>query len=134
MNRRSLLVSALLASTMPAVRRDALLGWTSPAAAQDASPAWRARSIEFRRSKIRAWLCKFRRYVNTDAPKGGTARQVTLGTFDNFNIVVGEAKGTLASGADLIYDTLLVPALDERIQRIRPGSPKRCAIRPTTPP
>src|SRR6202012_4996831 len=52
-------------------------------------------------------------YVNASAPKGGTARQVVLGTFDNFNIVVAEAKGTLAFGANLIYDALLVPALDE---------------------
>ena len=36
-------------------------------------------------------------YVNVDAPKGGAARQVTLGTFDNFNVVVAETKGTLAA-------------------------------------
>lgn len=112
MNRRSLLVSALLASTMPTVRRDALLGWTSPAAAQAARPAWRHGVSNFGDLKYAPGFANFD-YVNTDAPKGGTVRQVTLGTFDNFNIVVGEAKGTLASGADLIYDTLLVPALDE---------------------
>ena len=38
---------------------------------------------------------------------------VMLGTFDNFNIVVSETKGTLAFGANLIYDTLLIPAQDE---------------------
>ena len=27
-------------------------------------------------------------YVNANAPKGGTARQIAIGTFDNFNSVV----------------------------------------------
>ena len=27
-------------------------------------------------------------YVYADAPKGGTVRQIALGTFDNFNMVV----------------------------------------------
>ena len=97
---------------MPTGRRDALPGWTSPAAAHDASPAWWHGVSNFGDLKYAPGFANFD-YVNTDAPKGGTARQVTLGTFDNFNIVVGEAKGTLASGADLIYDTLLVAALDE---------------------
>jgi microcin C transport system substrate-binding protein len=52
-------------------------------------------------------------YVNAKAPKGGAARQIALGTYDNFNIVVDGVKGTLALGLDLNYDTLLVPALDE---------------------
>ena len=52
-------------------------------------------------------------YVNADAPKGGAVREIALGTFDNFNRTVSGVKGTLAGAIDLIYDTLLVQALDE---------------------
>jgi microcin C transport system substrate-binding protein len=111
-NRRSLLISTLVASTLPTLRRDGLLGWTDLAAARDTSPAWRHGASKFGDLKYSSRFANFD-YVNANAPKGGVARQVVLGTFDNFNIVVAEAKGTLASGANLIYDTLLVPALDE---------------------
>ena len=40
-------------------------------------------------------------------------RQIAIGTFDNFNIVVAGVKGSIAGGIDLIYDTLMTPALDE---------------------
>ena len=95
MNRRSLLISALAATTLPTVRRDALLGWTSPAVAQGASPAWRHGVSKFGDLKYSSGFANFD-YVNVNAPKGGTVRQVVLGTFDNFNIVVAETKGTLA--------------------------------------
>ena len=52
-------------------------------------------------------------YVNPNAPKGGAVRQIAFGTFDNFNVVVSGVKGTVAAGIDLIYDTLMAPALDE---------------------
>jgi microcin C transport system substrate-binding protein len=52
-------------------------------------------------------------YVNANAPKGGSARQIAFGTYDNFNLVVAGVKGSLAGGIDLIYDTLMVAALDE---------------------
>ena len=52
-------------------------------------------------------------YVNPNAPKGGTVRQIAFGTFDNFNIVVAGVKGNIAAGIELFYDTLMVPALDE---------------------
>jgi len=35
-------------------------------------------------------------YVNPDAPKGGVARMISLGTFDNFNIAVSGVKGSIA--------------------------------------
>ena len=37
-------------------------------------------------------------YVNPDAPKGGVVRLISIGTFDNFNLVVAGVKGSLASG------------------------------------
>ena len=52
-------------------------------------------------------------YVNPNAPKGGNVRQLAIGTFDSFNLVVAGVKGAMAVGVDLVYDTLTVPALDE---------------------
>ena len=52
-------------------------------------------------------------YVNANAPKGGVVRQMAFGTFDNFNMVVAGVKGSVAAGIDLVYDTLMVAALDE---------------------
>ena len=52
-------------------------------------------------------------YVNAHAPKAGSVRRAVIGTYDSFNLVVAGVKGNLAEGIDLIYDTLMVPALDE---------------------
>jgi microcin C transport system substrate-binding protein len=52
-------------------------------------------------------------YVNPEAPKGGSARQIALGTFDNFNMVVAGVKGALAAGIELTSDTVMKSALDE---------------------
>jgi len=52
-------------------------------------------------------------YVNPEAPKGGAVRLGGFGTFDNFNLVVSGVKGNLAGGLNEVYDTLMVPALDE---------------------
>ncbi len=50
-------------------------------------------------------------YVNPDAPKGGLLRLSQDGTFDSFNFVI--PRGTPAAGITLIYNTLMVPAMDE---------------------
>src|SRR6266705_2243829 len=52
-------------------------------------------------------------YVNPDAPKGGVARQILIGTFDNFNAAVAGVKGSLASAVALIYESLMTQSLDE---------------------
>ena len=52
-------------------------------------------------------------YVNPDAPKGGAARQIQVGTFDNFNLAVAGVKGQLAAGVGLIYESLMTQSLDE---------------------
>lgn len=52
-------------------------------------------------------------YVNPDAPKGGTMRFGVTGTFDNFNPIVGNTKGSLASGIGLVYERLTTQSLDE---------------------
>jgi microcin C transport system substrate-binding protein len=52
-------------------------------------------------------------YVNPDAPKGGVARQILIGTFDNFNVAVAGVKGSIAAAVQLIYESLTTPSLDE---------------------
>ena len=52
-------------------------------------------------------------YVNANAPKAGTARQIAIGTFDSFNMIVAGVKGVVAMGITLVYDTLLASSLDE---------------------
>jgi len=52
-------------------------------------------------------------YVNPAALKGGIARQSVTGTFDNFNPVIAGLKGQLASGTELMYETLATQSLDE---------------------
>ena len=109
MNRRSLLTSALAALV---TRRLAPLAWTSRAEAQAASPVWRHGVSLLGDLKYPSGFNHFD-YVKSDAPKAGAARLAAIGTYDNFNTVVAGAKGSLAAGVDLIYDKLLVPALDE---------------------
>lgn len=50
-------------------------------------------------------------WVNPDAPKGGSIRLADIGGFDNLNPFT--FKGLLAPGAGLMYDSLMVPSLDE---------------------
>jgi microcin C transport system substrate-binding protein len=52
-------------------------------------------------------------YVNPNAPKGGTVRMMSLGTFDNFNPVTAGLKGVLAVGGGLVFEELMAPSLDE---------------------
>ncbi len=107
MNRRSLLASVLLVST---ARRLPFSNWIGSAQAE--VNTWRHGISLFDELKYPAGFKKFD-YVNANAPKGGTARQIALGTFDNFNSVVAGVKGSLAAGIDLIYQTLSTGSLDE---------------------
>ena len=110
-NRRSLLKSVVLAL---AARGLPLPSWIAAAQAQDGNPdkKWRHGLSLFGDLKYPEGFRQFD-YVNAAAPKGGTARQIAVGTFDNLNIVVAGIKGTLAAGVGFIYDTLLAFALDE---------------------
>jgi microcin C transport system substrate-binding protein len=110
-NRRSVLTSGLLAL---AARRLPLPAWTGRAEAQEgqAGVAWRHGLSLFGDLKYPANFKQFD-YVNANAPKGGTIRELAIGTFDNFNEVVAYVKGNLAAGIGLIYDTLITSALDE---------------------
>jgi len=110
-NRRSLLTSALLAV---AARRLPLPYWITPALAEalPGEKSWRHGTSLFGDLKYPQGFSHFD-YVNAKAPKTGTARQIAVGTFDNFNRVVAGVKGSLAAGVDLLYETLAVGSLDE---------------------
>ena len=86
----------------------------APANAQSAAaePVWRHALSLFGQVKYPAGFKRFD-YVNPDAPKGGTVRQIQVGTFDNFNLVVAGVKGSLAAGVQLIYESLTTASLDE---------------------
>ena len=111
MDRRSLLTSGLL---VLAARRLPLPAWVTSAEAQEKSAglAWRHGVSSFGDLKYPSGFKQFD-YVNAKAPKGGSAWQIALGSFDSFNLVVAGIKGTPATSIELIYNTLLVPALDE---------------------
>ena len=90
--------------------RFSLPSWIEPAQAQD--KVWRHGLSLFGDLKYPAGFKQFD-YVNAAAPKGGAVREIAIGTYDNFNIVVAGVKGTLATGITLLYETLLVSSLDE---------------------
>src|SRR6202012_3365442 len=106
-NRRSVLTSALLAVT---ARWLPLPHWIEPALAET-EKKWRHGSSLYGELKYPAGFKQFE-YVNAKAPKGGVARQIALGTFDNFNSVIAGVKGSIAAGIDLMNETLAVPSLD----------------------
>ena len=115
MNCRSLLKSAALAS---ATRVLPLPAFMNHAAAQTPAPnripnlTWRHGASLYGDLKYPAGFKQFD-YVNANAPKTGTARQIAIGTFDSFNMIVAGVKGVVAMGITLIYDTLLASSLDE---------------------
>lgn len=50
-------------------------------------------------------------YVNPDAPKGGTLRMSSIGTFDSLNPFI--VRGAPAIGLGFLFDTLLTSSADE---------------------
>ncbi|RAI27683.1 extracellular solute-binding protein [Rhodoplanes serenus] len=124
LTRRDLLRSTVTAAAAPALAP--LAGAVVPALAETpagtaaaeaaapaaGAPAWRHGLSLFGELKYPDGFKHFD-YVNPAAPKGGVARLGGFGTFDNLNTVVAGVKGSIAGGVDLIYDTLMVGALDE---------------------
>jgi microcin C transport system substrate-binding protein len=114
LTRRTVLQSSAAALAVPVLTVAG--GLSLPANAQSdgvaAAQSWKHGLSLFGELKYAAGFKNFD-YVNVDAPKGGAARLIAFGTFDNFNLVVGGVKGSIAGGIDQIYDTLMVPALDE---------------------
>ena len=112
--RRHLLQSGAAAAFAPALGVAAGLPAVAPARAQSAAgePAWRHALSLFGDIKYPADFKRFD-YVNPDAPKGGVARLISIGTFDNFNTAVAGVKGSLAPAATLINETLMTRSQDE---------------------
>ncbi len=52
-------------------------------------------------------------YVKPDAPKAGVVRQIAVGTFDNFNVVINGVKGAIANAVGSIYESLMTELSDE---------------------
>jgi microcin C transport system substrate-binding protein len=114
LSRRTLLRSGAAALATPAISLSPLALPPLAHADDKTSPdkAWRHGLSLFGELKYPAGFPQFD-YVNPQAPKGGAVRVSAFGTFDNFNLVVAGVKGSLAGGIDLIFDTLMVPSMDE---------------------
>ncbi len=112
--RRRLLQSGAFAAVAPTLGIAAGIAGTDGAGAQPAAgePVWRHGLSPFGEIKYPADFKRYD-YVNPDAPKGGVARMITIGTFDNFNMAVSGVKGSLAPAVGLIYETLISAAQDE---------------------
>jgi microcin C transport system substrate-binding protein len=112
--RRHLLQSGAFAAIAPSIGMATGASLIGEARAQTAAgePAWRHALSLFGDIKYPADFKRFD-YVNPDAPKGGVARQISIGTFDNFNITVAGIKGSLAPAAAMINETLMSRSLDE---------------------
>jgi microcin C transport system substrate-binding protein len=110
--RRQLLQSGAFATIAPTLGAAAGVPVNSAHAQSPGEPAWRHALSLFGDIKYPADFKRFD-YVNADAPKGGTARMISIGTFDNFNLAVAGIKGTLAPAGALIYETLMAKSQDE---------------------
>src|SRR5258706_12025492 len=112
--RRHLLQSSAFAAIAPGLGIAAGVAAADPASAQSGTgeSVWRHALSVFGDVKYPVDFKRFD-YVNPDAPKSGVARQILIGTFDNFNLAVAGVKGSLASAVALIYESLMTPSLDE---------------------
>jgi microcin C transport system substrate-binding protein len=114
-NRRQLLQSGAFAAMTPAL--GTMLFPISTASAEStlelpSGISWRHALSLFGDVKYPADFKRFD-YVNPDAPKGGVARMISIGTFDNFNMAVAFIKGSLAPAAAMLYETLMARSQDE---------------------
>jgi microcin C transport system substrate-binding protein len=108
--RRTVVKTAGLALVAPAF---GVLGQAaSSGAARAQEQTWRHGSSLYGNLRYQAGFKHFD-YVNPAAPKDGTVRLGTFGTFDNFNPVISGLKGNIAGGVGLIFESLTTQALDE---------------------
>jgi microcin C transport system substrate-binding protein len=110
LSRRSVLRATAASLATPTLAGFGAVAFVGEAAAQE--PSWKHGLSLFGTPKYPADFKHFD-YVNPAAPQGGTVRQIAYGTYDNFNMVVAVVKGSLASGLELISESLTSPALDE---------------------
>lgn len=112
LTRRSILRGSAAALAAPTLDTLGLTPLVTPAAAQSEEQPWRHGLSLFGDVKYPAGFKHFD-YVNPQAPKAGVVRMIAIGTFDNFNMAVSGVRGQLSAGLNLIYNTLMVEALDE---------------------
>ena len=114
LTRRFILRATAMAALSPLMGRLGLPLLVRPAVAgaDGQEPEWRHGLSLFGQLKYPIDFRHFD-YVNPGAPKVGTVRMIALGTFDNFNEVVAGLKGSIAMGAGVVSDTLMVSSLDE---------------------
>jgi microcin C transport system substrate-binding protein len=110
LSRRSLIRAGAFALAAPAAIPLRALAQSAPAPAPSLN--WRHGLSLFGDLKYPAGFPHFD-YVNPKAPRGGSVRQIAIGTFDNFNLVVSGVKGALAAGVTYTSDTLMMQSLDE---------------------
>jgi microcin C transport system substrate-binding protein len=111
LSRRSLIRAGAFALAAPAAIPLRALAQSAPTAPVP-SGNWRHGLSLFGDLKYPAGFPHFD-YVNPKAPRGGSVRQIAIGTFDNFNLVVSGVKGALAAGVTYTSDTLMMQSLDE---------------------
>jgi microcin C transport system substrate-binding protein len=114
LNRRHLLQGGAVAAIAPALGTASGFSIINSVGAQSAAgePAWRHGLSLSGDLKYPADFKRFD-YVNPAAPKGGVARMIAIGTFDNFNVAVAGIKGSIAPGEGLIYERLMENSQDE---------------------
>ncbi|MEA2983996.1 MAG: microcin transport system substrate-binding protein [Alphaproteobacteria bacterium] len=113
LTRRAVFQAGVFALASPALSAIGGRAAAAQSAAAASAPSWRHGLSLFGDLRYPAGFKHFD-YVNPAAPKGGTVRLIAGGqTFDNLNLVVSGVKGNLAAGVDLLYDSLMAPALDE---------------------
>lgn len=114
LTRRSVLRATAATLAAPALGAIGAGALSAPAAAQSASSAktWKHGLSLFGDLKYPEGFKNFE-YVNPQAPQGGTVREIAIGTFDNFNVVVSGVKGSIAEGTELFVENLTTSALDE---------------------
>jgi microcin C transport system substrate-binding protein len=75
-----------------------------------AEPVWHHALSLVGKPEYQADFTHFK-WVNAQAPKGGSATLARIGTFDTFNAL--PASGSVELGIGLIYDSLMIGSLDE---------------------
>jgi len=82
----------------------------APAAAEADDLAWHNAAALIGTPKYGPDFKRFD-YVNPDAPKGGRINLSAMGSFDTLNPIL--ARGELATGLGVVFETLMTPSLDE---------------------
>ena len=113
-SRRHILQNGAFAVVAPALGSMSAILAIDEVHAQRTSPepVWRHSLSLFGDIKYPADFKRFD-YVNPNAPKGGVARSISIGTFDNFNLAIAGVKGSIAPAVGLIYETLMARSQDE---------------------